>query len=132
MAEFHNVVASERGVDGWHGLGGVDDGLKDEIVDRVFVAVGFLGLIVDLFAKRHERGGIHFDVQIEMGNGGLGGQQAGCDDFAHAAELDCFVASFRHGKDGLGGRSGGWCGSGSGCLGLDGLRKCGGGGRLRR
>ena len=85
VLEFHDVVAGEGCVDGRHGLGGVDDGLEDEIVDRVFVAVGFLGLVVDLLAERHERGGVHLDVEVEVRDGGLGGEQAGCDDLAHAS-----------------------------------------------
>jgi hypothetical protein len=63
---------------------------EDEVVDRVFVAVGFLGLVVDLFPQGVERSGVHFEMKIEMRDGDFGCEQAGCDDLAHAGELDDF------------------------------------------
>src|SRR5690606_7558349 len=97
----------EGGVDRRDGLCGVDDGFEDEVVDGILVAVGFLRLVVDLLAQRHERGGVGFEVQVEMRDGDLGGEKAGGDDFPHGGEFDPLVPFLRGGEDGLGGGSGG-------------------------
>ena len=129
VLEFHDVIAGEGGVDRRNRLGGVDRRLEDEVVDRILVAVGFLRLVVDLLAQRHERGGIDLEVEVEMGDGGLGGEQARGDDLAHGREFDALVALFRgrHDRCGGGCRSGGR-GRGSRGAGLYGIGElCGGG-----
>ena len=102
MFEPDDVIAGKRGVDGWYGLGGVDHRFENEVVDGVFVAVGFFRLFVDLLAKRHEWCGVHLKMQIEMRDRGFGSHQARGNDLAHGAEFDDFVVGFCNRKDGLG------------------------------
>ena len=65
--------------------------LQDEVVHRVFVSAGPLGLLVDVGAESHERRGIDFHLEIEMRNLRFGSEEAFRDDIAHAGERDALI-----------------------------------------
>ena len=70
----------------------IDDGKQDEVVERVFVAVGLGGLVVDELAQIGEGRGIGLKVEVKMWNGLFGNEQARSNDFSQGAELADFIA----------------------------------------
>ena len=76
--------------DAAEGLGG---GLQDEVVDRELdrVGAGFGEALVQRFAHRHERSGIDFDFEVEVGDRDLGLQESASDRLTHAAYRDVRV-----------------------------------------
>ena len=96
---LNDVVAGVRGVHFWNSDAGIDERLHDEIVDGILVASGLFGLLIDLLAQAHEGSGIDLDVEVEVGDGELGSQEALGNDLAHAGELDALVFSGGHGID---------------------------------
>ena len=88
-AEVHAFEADDgidvkSGVDGRH-LGGCGGSrLEQEIVDSEFNATAFsLFRLIGLRAERHERAGIHLDIEVKVRDLGFGGEEAAGDDGPH-------------------------------------------------
>ena len=85
--------AGPGGVDRGDAAEGFGGGLQDEVVNRELdrIGAGFGETLVQRFAHRHERSGVDFDFEVEVGDRDLRLQESASDRLAHAAHGDVGV-----------------------------------------